>query len=99
VRSFTDPSRVIASEDSLLRSIWGLLPDRPISEPQLYQKLRAVPRLTTDSLEGLVARLVSAGALNRLPENNFQRAVLPPEPDGRAVVETRCSAGSPSTLA
>jgi len=89
VRSITQ-SPVIASEGTLLRSIWKTLPDQPISEGELYQKLRAIPRLSTN-LDGLIARAVSAGVLARLPGNNFQRALRPPEPEpaGRAVVETR----------
>jgi len=86
VRSFQSP--VIASEGTLLHSIWRSLPDAPLSEPELYSKLRGSPRVAAGNLEGLVSRLVSSGGLVRLPGNNFRRSLLPPE-QVAAAVETR----------
>jgi len=93
MRSFAGPS--IASESRLLRSVWASLPDGPITEQELYRRLRAVPRVTTGNLADLVSRLVSAGVVTRVPGNNFQRGSLPPEPEeSRRAVERRCSASA-----
>ena len=95
MRTFTAPPRQVASEGTLLRSAWERLPDRPLTEAELHRKLRAMRRLTTNShvgVEGFVSRLVNAGALIRLPDDCYQRAGLPPEPDTlERTVETRSS--------